>query len=77
MVRACAHVKSCVGITLWDFYDPFSWVLATYPGQGAALLWYSDFTKHPAYNGIIETFKHITSHKLKARRRLGWFGGRD
>lgn len=25
---------SCVGVTVWDFYDPFSWVPSVFPGQG-------------------------------------------
>jgi len=52
-------VKGCVGITLWDFYDPFSWVPVTFPGQGAALLWFEDFKKHPAYDGMVETLKSL------------------
>ncbi|KAI1652455.1 glycoside hydrolase family 10 protein [Daldinia decipiens] len=53
-VGACVQVKSCVGVTIWDFYDPFSWVPAMFPGEGAALLWFDDFTKHPAYYAAIE-----------------------
>lgn len=39
-VRACkdmrkGHKKNgCVGITVWDFYDPFSWVPGVFEGQG-------------------------------------------
>ena len=54
---ACASVPACVGITVWDFYDPFSWVPYVFPGQGAATLWFDDFKKHPAYDGIIAALK--------------------
>jgi endo-1,4-beta-xylanase len=54
---ACAQVDKCVGITLWDFYDPFSWVPYVFTTQGAALLWFEDFSKHSAYDGIIEALK--------------------
>ena len=51
------QVRRCVGITLWDFYDPFSWVPVTFPGQGAAGLWFDNFTIHPAYYGITEALE--------------------
>ena len=25
-VKACKDTKNSVGVTVWDFYDPFSWV---------------------------------------------------
>jgi len=48
--------------------DPFSWVPATFPGQGAALLWFDNFTTHPAYRGLIEAFvaKNITRSRRHA-----------
>lgn len=52
--RACIDVEDCVGITVWDFYDPFSWVPYTFTGQGNADLWYGNFTKKPAYDAIID-----------------------
>ncbi|KAG9251555.1 family 10 glycosyl hydrolase [Emericellopsis atlantica] len=59
-VAACAQVDACVGVTVWDFYDPFSWVPYTFEGEGAALLWFEDFTVHPAYNGVIAALKNAT-----------------
>ncbi|KAK1780444.1 glycoside hydrolase superfamily [Copromyces sp. CBS 386.78] len=71
VARACVKVKECVGITLWDFYDPFSWIPYTFPGKGAGLLWFEDFGKHPAYQGIIETFKELIKEGTgKCGRRL-------
>jgi len=61
VVGACVQVDGCAGVTLWDFYDPFSWVPATFPGQGAALVWFDNFTVHPAYYGILEALKNNTS----------------
>ena len=62
VAEACARTKPCVGITIWDFYDPFSWIPATFPDNGAALLWFEDFTKHPAYDGLIDTFKRFAKN---------------
>jgi endo-1,4-beta-xylanase len=67
VVGACVQVAGCVGVTIWDFYDPFSWVPATFPGQGAASIWFDNFTVHPAYYGIIEAFQNKTT-KYKAKR---------
>ncbi|KAI9046795.1 hypothetical protein LZ554_009530 [Drepanopeziza brunnea f. sp. 'monogermtubi'] len=52
-VSACLATVGCVGITIWDFTDKYSWIPATFPGQGQACLWYADFTKHPAYNAVV------------------------
>ena len=64
IVGACVQVCGCIGVTLWDFYDPFSWVPAVFPGQGAPLLWFDDFTTHPAYDGVAEA---LTNKTKKAR----------
>lgn len=69
VVAACVKVKACVGITVWDFYDPFSWVPDVFPGQGASLLWFEDFTKHPAYDGMVETFKKLIAAKKDCKRK--------
>ncbi|EMR67385.1 putative glycoside hydrolase family 10 protein [Eutypa lata UCREL1] len=58
---ACVHAENCVGITIWDFYDPFSWVPYVFEGEGDALLWFEDFSKHPAYDSIIEAFASQTN----------------
>ncbi|KAI2619455.1 glycoside hydrolase family 10 protein [Hypomontagnella submonticulosa] len=69
-VGACVQVPACVGVTIWDFYDPFSWVPAVFPGEGAALLWFDDFTKHPAYYAAIEAMKNETGgHTCKSKRQ--------
>ncbi|KAL2257957.1 hypothetical protein VTK26DRAFT_8909 [Humicola hyalothermophila] len=61
VVGACVQVPGCIGITIWDFYDPFSWVPYTFPGEGEALLWFEDFSKHPAYYGVVEALTNKTS----------------
>ncbi|KAK1723178.1 hypothetical protein CaCOL14_001083 [Colletotrichum acutatum] len=68
---ACLQVAACIGITIWDFYDPFSWVPAVFPGEGAALLWFEDFSKHPAYDGVLEALKNTTAPPCRRRRSLG------
>ncbi|KAK0101227.1 hypothetical protein ONS95_006407 [Cadophora gregata] len=75
-VEACLEVNACVGITVWDFYDPFSWVPDTFPGQGAATLWFADFTKHPAYKAMVDVLKKFIkengSHHHHGRNWQPW-----
>ncbi|EIW58084.1 uncharacterized protein TRAVEDRAFT_29696 [Trametes versicolor FP-101664 SS1] len=52
VVQACMNVKGCVGVTIWDWTDKYSWVPSTFSGQGAALPWDQTFNKKPAYSGI-------------------------
>lgn len=68
VVGACVQVRGCVGVTTWDFYDPFSWVPPVFPSQGAASLWFDNFTHHPAYEGVVEALTNKTKCKGKRPR---------
>ena len=52
-VSACLSTKGCIGITIWDYTDKYSWVPSTFSGQGAACPWDANLAKKPAYNGIL------------------------
>lgn len=39
VVQACMAVSRCIGITIWDWTDKFSFVPSTFPGMGAACPW--------------------------------------
>lgn len=39
VIKACASVPKCVGVTVWDFTDKYSWVPSTFSGQGDACIW--------------------------------------
>jgi endo-1,4-beta-xylanase len=39
VVKACKNVPACVGVTIWDFTDKYSWVPSVFDGEGAALPW--------------------------------------
>ncbi|KAF7960707.1 hypothetical protein EAE96_000381 [Botrytis aclada] len=52
-VNACLSVDGCVGTTIWDFTDAYSWIPSTFTGQGDACLWYANYTVHPAYNSVV------------------------
>ncbi|KAK5722959.1 hypothetical protein LTR17_014091 [Elasticomyces elasticus] len=39
-VNACATTAGCVGVTVWDFVDTYSWIPSTFPGTGFGDLYY-------------------------------------
>ncbi|TFK36629.1 endo-1,4-beta xylanase [Crucibulum laeve] len=53
VISACKNVQGCVGVTIWDWTDKFSWVPGTFAGQGAACPWDENFVKKLAYQGIV------------------------
>ncbi|KAF7292930.1 Beta-xylanase [Mycena indigotica] len=56
VVSACKAVTGCVGVTIWDYTDKYSWVPGVFSGQGAALPWDNNLVIKPAYDGIIAGF---------------------
>jgi endo-1,4-beta-xylanase len=56
-VKACKDAKDCVGVTVWDFWDPVSWVPGWFEGEGNACLYSANFTKKPAYHAIVDVLK--------------------
>ncbi|TFK40448.1 endo-1,4-beta-xylanase C precursor [Crucibulum laeve] len=56
VVAACKAVSGCIGVTIWDYTDKYSWVPSTFSGQGAALPWDANLVKKPAYDGILAGF---------------------
>ncbi|EIW84611.1 hypothetical protein CONPUDRAFT_163420 [Coniophora puteana RWD-64-598 SS2] len=53
VIAACAAVSGCVGMTVWDFTDKYSWVPSTFSGYGAACPYDSNLVKKPAFDGIV------------------------
>ena len=52
VVNACLAVTRCVGITVWDYTDKYSWIPGVFPGQGAALPYDENLNRKPAYSAI-------------------------
>lgn len=55
--RACVDEKRCVGVTVWDFWDPVSWVPETFPGEGGATLWRDGFERKSAYYAVADVLR--------------------
>jgi endo-1,4-beta-xylanase len=53
VVAACVAVRRCVGVTIWDYTDKYSWIPGVFPDQGAALPWDANLVAKPlAYQAI-------------------------
>ncbi|CAK5284872.1 unnamed protein product, partial [Mycena citricolor] len=53
VISACKAVAGCVGVTIWDYTDKYSWIPGVFSGQGAALPFDNNLVAKPAYDGII------------------------
>ncbi|KAL0955074.1 hypothetical protein HGRIS_003991 [Hohenbuehelia grisea] len=60
VIKACNAVPKCIGVTIWDYTDKYSWVPSVFTGQGAALPWDENLIKKPAYDGIVDGFGGFT-----------------
>ncbi|KAI0103842.1 family 10 glycosyl hydrolase [Nemania sp. FL0031] len=52
VTKACLTTKACVGITIWDYTDKYSWIPSTFSGQGDACLYDSVLSKKPAWTAV-------------------------
>lgn len=53
VAAACIKNTDCVGITIWDWTDKYSWVPDVFAGYGAACPWDENLVKKPAYAGLM------------------------
>ncbi|CAG8028356.1 unnamed protein product [Penicillium olsonii] len=60
-VAACVANTKCIGVTIWDYTDKYSWVPSVFSGQGAALPWDENLAKKPAYEAILSALGGTTS----------------
>ena len=51
-VNACLAVTRCVGVTTWGVGDADSWIPGVFSGQGAALLFDTNYQPKPAYSAV-------------------------
>ncbi|PVH99756.1 glycoside hydrolase family 10 protein [Periconia macrospinosa] len=57
--RACVEMASCVGVTVWDFWDPVSWVPESFPGYGEACLFDEGLGRKEAYFEVKEYLRGV------------------
>ncbi|KAE8447270.1 hypothetical protein EG329_010964 [Mollisiaceae sp. DMI_Dod_QoI] len=57
-VAACMQAgPGCIGTTVWDFDDKYSWVPSTFAGQGAADIFNDTLQAKPAYYAIADALQ--------------------
>ncbi|PGH09645.1 hypothetical protein AJ80_07674 [Polytolypa hystricis UAMH7299] len=56
VVTACKSVSRCLGITVWDATDKYSWIPSVFPGEGDALPWDENYQKKPAYYAMLDAW---------------------
>ncbi len=54
-IGACLATQGCVGITVWEFTDHYSWVPGAFPGEGAADLYDSNMDPKPVLTAVRKT----------------------
>lgn len=66
-VGACKAVSKCVGFTIWDYTDKYSWIPSVFSGQGAALPWDENLVKKDeVYNAILNAWGTAPSNGSSA-----------
>lgn len=52
IVNACLGSTACAGVTIWGFTDRYSWVPDTFPSEGQALIYDTNYNAKPAYTAV-------------------------
>ncbi|MEV4296693.1 endo-1,4-beta-xylanase [Microbispora rosea] len=63
VTKACLAVRRCVGITIWDYTDKYSWIPAVFQGEGAALPYDQNLQPKPAYHAIRDALRDAGRHR--------------
>lgn len=59
-VTSCMQVgRKCIGITVWDFDDKYSWVPSAFAGQGGADIYNDTLQRKPAYYAIADAINGV------------------
>ncbi len=61
VTNACLAVTGCVGITVWEYTDKYSWVPGAFSGQGAADIFDQNIDPKPAYSAMITALGGTTA----------------
>ncbi|KAK0613307.1 glycoside hydrolase superfamily [Immersiella caudata] len=67
VVGACLETPKCVGITIWDYTDQYSWIPGQYPGEGEACLWDRSYNKKVAYTSVASLLQSAAEAGLRGK----------
>lgn len=57
-VASCMQVgPRCIGVTVWDFDDKYSWVPSAFAGQGGADIYNATLQRKPAYYAVADALQ--------------------
>ena len=54
VVKACTAVSACVGVTVWEYTDKYSWIPGFFAGEGAACPFDESLAPKPAVRAILD-----------------------
>jgi endo-1,4-beta-xylanase len=60
-IDSCLAITACISYTVWGVSDDQSWVPATFPGEGAALLWNDRLQQKPQYFDVAKELATTTA----------------
>ncbi|KAK4191293.1 glycoside hydrolase superfamily [Podospora australis] len=75
VTKACLAVEKCVGITVWQFTDRYSWVEGTFPGTGEACLFTRDYERKSAYFALKKFLEGVVGRNGTAGNGTAGKGG--
>jgi len=52
LMDVCVSAKGCTAFVTWGFTDRYSWIPASHPGWGSALIFDEDYRPKPAYDAL-------------------------
>lgn len=67
LAGACVDAEGCVGVTVWDWTDKYSWVPDTFEGYASACPWDGEYEKKKAYNGILSALGGSSKRSRKGK----------
>ncbi|KAI0405627.1 family 10 glycosyl hydrolase [Xylaria palmicola] len=76
VTKACLNEKACVGITIWDFTDKYSWIPGVFEGEGDALLYDAELNRKPAWTAVSSALAAAATKAPCSVPRHGQCGGR-
>lgn len=57
MMDVCLTALNCTAFVIWGFTDQYSWIPSTFEGQGAALIFDSNYQPKPAYQWLADALR--------------------
>lgn len=57
LLQGCLLTRHCTDFTVWGFTDRYSWVPATFPGEGAANIMDENYRAKSAYSALSQDLK--------------------